>query len=168
MSYRVEPLDDGHHLEKFTCGHPELDEWLVRHARNATHQGTRTYVLVEETSGEEVGYFAIAPHLIAREQTPRSIGRGAPQRIPAILLAKLALDERLHGQGLGSELLVHALTTIVTAARSAGGRVVVVDAIDSAAASFYQAHDFRPSPDNPHRLVVKLSTVAKALGLAWP
>jgi GNAT superfamily N-acetyltransferase len=51
-----------------------------------------------------------------------------PQRIPALLLAKLALDQRLQGQGLGAELLAHALTTIVTAARSAGGRIVVVDA----------------------------------------
>jgi len=168
VSYHVEPLDNGHGLEGFTCGHRELDEWLVRHARNATRQGTRTYVLIEEPSGEETGYFAIAPYLIAREQTPRSVGRGAPQRIPAILLAKLALDERLHGQGLGSELLVHALTTIVTAARSAGGRVVVVDAIDDTAASFYQAHDFQPSPTNPNRLVLKLSTVARALGLSWP
>jgi GNAT superfamily N-acetyltransferase len=168
VSYRVEPLDDGHALNGFACGRDDLDEWLLRHARNATRQGTRTYLLIEETSGDLAGYFAIAPYLIAREHTPRSVGRGAPQRIPAILLAKLALDERLHGQGLGSELLVSAFTTIVAAARSAGGRVVVVDAIDDTAASFYQAHDFRPSPDNPNRLVLKLSTVARALGLAWP
>lgn len=168
MSYRVEPLDDGHNLDGFACGSDALDEWLTRHARNATRQGTRTYLMIEETSGDVAGYFAIAPYLIAREQTPRSVGRGAPQRIPAILLAKLALDERLHGQGLGSELLVNALTTIVGAARSAGGRVVVVDAIDDTAASFYRAHDLRPSPDDPNRLVSKLSTVARALGLAWP
>jgi GNAT superfamily N-acetyltransferase len=168
VSYRVEPLDDGHDLEGFTCGHPALDEWLVDHARNATRQGTRTYLLIEESSGDLAGYFAIAPYLIAREQTPRSVGRGAAQRIPAILLAKLALDERLHGQGLGSGLLVQALTTIVGAARSAGGRVVVVDAIDDNAASFYQAHDFQPSPTDPNRLVLKLSTVARALDLAWP
>jgi GNAT superfamily N-acetyltransferase len=96
------------------------------------------------------------------------VSRGAPRRIPAILLAKLALDERLHGQGLGAELLVHALTTAINAARSAGGRVVVVDALDERAASFYRAHDFQPSPTDAHRLVVKLSTAARALGLAWP
>ncbi len=168
MSYRVEPLDDGHELDGFTCGHHALDEWLMRHARSSTRQGTRTYLLIEESSGDLAGYFAIAPYLIARAQTPRSIGRGAPQRIPAILLAKLALDERLQGQGLGSDLLLHALTTIIAAARSAGGRVVLVDAIDDASVSFYLAHDFQPSPTNPNRLVLRLSTVAKALGLPWP
>jgi GNAT superfamily N-acetyltransferase len=168
VSYRVEPLGAGHDLDDFACGHRELDEWLKRYARGATGQGTRTYLLIEEASGTVVGYFALAPHLIEREQAPQSIGRGAPRRIPAILLAKLALHERLQGQGLGSELLVHALTTILAAARSAGGRIVVVDAIDEDAASFYRAHDFQPSPTNPHRLVLKLSTIARALGLTWP
>jgi GNAT superfamily N-acetyltransferase len=93
-----------------------------------------------------VGYFALAPHLLERDDAPPSVGRGAPRRIPAILLTKLALDNSLHGQGLGAELLVQALTTIVTAARAAGGRLVVVDAIDADAASFYRAHDFHPSP----------------------
>jgi GNAT superfamily N-acetyltransferase len=168
VSHHVEPLADGHDLDAFICGHPSLDAWLREHARNATRQGTRTYLLLDNDTDAVAGYFAIAPHLLERDDAPRRVGRGAPSRIPAILLAKLALNERLHGRGLGAELLVHALTTIVNAARSAGGRVVVVDAIDDNATSFYQAHDFTPTPDNPHRLVMKLSTAAAALGLPWP
>ncbi len=168
MSYRVEPLADDHDLDPFACGHPALDTWLKQHARRATGQGTRTYLLIDATTNAVAGYFALAPHLVVREETPRSLGRGTPQRIPAILLAKLALNECLHGQGLGGELLVHALTTIIIAARSAGGRIVVVDAIDESAASFYRAHDFRPSPADPHRLFMKLSTAARALRLPWP
>lgn len=168
MSYRLEGLEPHHDLDAFRCGRPALDEWLRLHARTATGHGTRTYVLLAESNNEVVGYFAIAPHLLEREQAPRSIGRGAPARIPAILLAKLVLDERLHGQGLGSELLVQALTTIVTAARTAGGRVIVVDAIDEPAAAFYRAHDFQAIPNDPQRLVIKLSTAAGALELRWP
>jgi GNAT superfamily N-acetyltransferase len=168
VSHRIEPLADGHDLDAFSCGHLALDRWLREHAHQATRQGTRTCLLIEERTDAIIGYFAVAPHLIEREEAPRRIGRGAPQQIPAILLAKLALHERLHGQGLGAELLIHALTTIVTAARSAGGRIVVVDAIDDNAASFYCAHDFEPTRNNPHRLILKLSTVAKALRLPWP
>lgn len=168
MSHRLEPLSPEQDLDPFTSGTPALDEWLRRHARDAAAQGTRTYVLLGATTDEVVGYFAIAPHLLEREAAPKRVGRGAPARIPAILLAKLALDRRLHGQGLGSELLVHALQTIFTAARAAGGRLVVVDAIDDPAAAFYAAHDFVPTPGDPRRLVIKLSTVAKALGLDWP
>lgn len=168
MSRRIAPLAPEHLLDGFASGRPVLDGWLQTHARTATGQGTRTYVLTAEATDEVVGYFAIAPHLLERDAAPRRVGRGAPARIPAILLAKLALDQRLHGQGLGAELLVHALSTIVSAARTAGGRLVVVDAIDDSAAAFYAAHDFTPTPHDPHRLVMKLSTAAKALGLDWP
>jgi GNAT superfamily N-acetyltransferase len=167
LSYSVEPLSDGHDLASFHCGRPELDEWLTCHARNAIGQGTRTYVLL----GDDrvlAGYFAIAPHLVEREELPPRIGRGAPSKIPAVLLAKLALHERLHGQGLGAELLVRALRTIVTAARAAGGKLIIVDAIDQAAASFYRRHDFQSVGSDPHRLVMKISTAARTLSLPWP
>lgn len=168
MSYSVEPLGDAHDRAAFACGNPALDTWLKQHAHRATGQGTRTYLLIDETTVAIAGYYALAPHLVEREQTPLNVSRGAPQRIPAILLAKLALREDLQGQGLGAELLVHALTTIIAAARSAGGRIIVVDALDERAASFYRAHDFQPSPVDPHRLFIKLSAAARALGLTWP
>jgi len=168
VSHRVEARGAHHELESFRCGTRSLDEWLCRHARNAAGQGTRTYVLVGEPGNQVAGYFAIAPHLLSRGDAPKTVTRGAPERIPAILLAKLALDERLHGRGLGSELLIHALATIIAAARTAGGRIIVVDALDDAARAFYRAHDFREIPSNPHRLVMKLSTAAGALGVRWP
>ena len=166
MTFRVEPLGD-HDLEGFRSGSAELDDWLVRHARVATGQGTRTYVLLDPDAAV-VGYFAIAPHYLNRADAPRNVGRGAPRQIPALLLAKLALDEAIQGQGLGTELLVTALATIVEAARKAGGRLVVVDAIDADARRFYEHHDFQPLPDNERRLVMKLSTAAKALSVPWP
>lgn len=168
MSYRIEPLTEAHDLDSFDCGEPDLNIWLTQHAHRATGQGTRTYLLIDEATAEVAGYFALAPHLIERDEAPRSAGRGAPRRIPAILLAKLALHERLHGQGLGAQLLVHALRTIIVAARSAGGRIIVVNAINETAVSFYRAHDFQPSPTDPSRLIVKISTAARVLGLTWP
>ena len=168
MSHRLEALAPHHDLANFHCGNPALDRWLREYAGNAAGQGTRTYVLVDQDTDVVSGYIAIAPHLLARDELPARIRHGTPARIPAILLAKLALAEHLQGRGLGQELLVHALATIVHAARTAGGRIIVVDAIDDRAAQFYLAHDFSPMPDNPHRLVMKLSTAAKALGLPWP
>lgn len=168
MTYRLEPLAEGHELNAFDCGNAALSEWLKRHALHARGQGTRTYVLVEIESGAVAGYFAVAPHLLERDEAPRGIGRGAPRQMPAILLAKLALDRRVQGSGLGSELLIRALGVIVEAGRVAGGKLVVVDAIDDTAAAFYEHHDFEPLPADASRLVMKLSTVAKALGRPWP
>ena len=77
-------------------------------------------------------------------------------------------DSSIHGRGLGAELLIHALDTVIAAARRAGGRVVLVDAIDDNARKFYERHDFHLLPGHDRRLVMKLSTAAKALGAPWP
>jgi hypothetical protein len=53
-------------------------------------------------------------------------------------------------------------------ARAAGGRLVVVDAVDSEAADFSVRHGFEPIPDRPDRLVQKLSRVAATLAIDWP
>jgi GNAT superfamily N-acetyltransferase len=166
VTYRVEPLAD-HDLTAFHSGNVELDDWLRRSARGATGHGVRTYLLIDE-DGSVAGYFAIAPHLLGRDHAPTQLARRASEQIPAIMLAKLALDSSCQGRGLGAELLVAALELIVTAAQRAGGRVVVVDAIDDEARTFYEHHDFRVLPGSTHRLVMKLSSAAKALGVPWP
>lgn len=166
MSLRLEPLAD-QRLDGFDSGNAHLDRWLSQSAHPSTGQGTRTWVVTTE-HGAVAGYFAVAPHVVRRDHVPKSIGRGAPAEIPAVLLAKLALDRSLHGQGIGSELLLLALRVITEAARQVGGRLVVVDAIDDAAVAFYTHHDFRPIPDDDRRLVIKLSTVARVLGVTWP
>lgn len=167
MTWRVAALDDSHNLTAFGCGNPELDAWLRDHASQAVGHGTRTFVVVDDRN-VVVGYFAITPHVIDGADAPKRIARGAPRQIPAILLAKLALSQHLQGQGLGAELLVRALGTIIEAARVAGGKVVVVDAIDHRAAAFYRHHNFEPLPNREDRLVMKLSTAARALGVDWP
>lgn len=85
--------------------------------------------------------------------------------IPAYLLARLALDVRLQGQQLGSELLIDALGRLVGAAEITAGRLILVDALDDRAASFYMKHEFTPIKTNPMRLVIKVSTVRRLLGL---
>jgi GNAT superfamily N-acetyltransferase len=167
VTFRVTALDDSHDLTTFRSGSLQLDRWLCDHSHQATAQGTRTYVLLDEQNAV-AGYFAIVPHVLDRGDAPGKLSRGAPRQIPSILLAKLALGEHLHGQGLGAELLVRALATIVDAARVAGGKLIVVDAIDEEAAAFYRHHDFQPLPNRADRLVMKLSTAARALGIDWP
>lgn len=109
-----------------------------------------------------VAYFTLAAHLVRRVDVPARVGRGSPDAIPAILLARMALDRSLHGRGLGGQLLLDALERAVDASARAAARLVVVDAIDEHAASFYAHYGFRPCPD-PRRLVRKTSEIAAAL-----
>jgi GNAT superfamily N-acetyltransferase len=93
-----------------------------------------------------LGYFTLAPHVVRRDEVPGRIGRGSPDSIPAILLARLALTHTLHGQRQGGQLLVEALHRALDAVALADGRLIVVDAIDRNATSFYEHYGFTRSP----------------------
>ena len=163
--YTCEPLDDRHDLSRLDSGKPDLDRWLREHARSAEVRRTaRTFIWLDG-DGSVIGYYTIAAHLLKRADLPRSIGRGNPNYIPAVLLARLALDRTLHGQGLGAALLADALIRIVAATKVVAARFVVVDASDEPAASFYEHHGFRRIPTT-NRLIQKVSDIAAALDQA--
>ncbi len=109
-----------------------------------------------------LAYYSLTAHLLQREELPRSLGRGGPRQIPAVLLARLALDRSLQGQGFGGALLADALGRVVAATETVAARFVVVDAIDEPAVSFYEHHGFRRIPET-RRLVQKVSDIAAAL-----
>ncbi|HEY9388649.1 MAG TPA: GNAT family N-acetyltransferase [Mycobacteriales bacterium] len=162
--WRSRPLDEHDGLAEFDCGVAVLDEWLRGQALRAQGSDTaRTYVWTAPGSRRVVAYYAIAPTQVLRDEVSRNLSGGVTV-VPAYLLARLALDRSLHGQGLGSELLVDALDRIVQASTAAAGRLIVVDAIDDAAAAFYGHHDFQVVKDSQRRLVMKVSTARKALG----
>jgi GNAT superfamily N-acetyltransferase len=154
---------DGQDVGAFDCGVATLNEWLCGQAARAKKSGTaKTYVWTADREDRVVAYYAVAPHVVHRDQVTSGMAGGVSV-IPAYLLARLALDRSLHGQGLGGELLHDALNRIVEAAEVASGRLIVVDAIDDDAAKFYRKYDFQPVKDNPRRLVIKIATVRAAL-----
>ena len=113
--------------------------------------------------GRVVAYFSLAAHLLVRAELPNRVGHGSPAVIPAVLVARLALDVDLQGKGLGGELLWDGLTRARAASDIAAARLVVVDAIDASAAGFYEHYGFTRIPGNPYRLVQRMSDVAAAL-----
>lgn len=163
-----ERLRPDHDLSRFSSGQLALDGWLRDSALHAGRSGTGRTCLWLDGSGEVVAFFTLAPSIIRREGLPSPIGRGAPDVIPAILIAKLALDQHLHGQGLGGALLADALTTALDAVAKAGGRLVLVDAIDERAHRFYAHHGFHQVEGDTHRMVMNVSDAARSMGIALP
>jgi GNAT superfamily N-acetyltransferase len=159
-----QPLSANHNVSQFGSGNESLDRWLQRDAARAHRANiSRTTVWTAPGDRTVVAYHAIAPTQIARIELPsRSLSAGYSQ-VPGYLIGRLALDQSLHGQGLGTQLLLDALERIVDAADRAGGRVIVVDAIDDAAHNFYTHHGFQPVQES-NRLVIKLTTAAAILG----
>lgn len=158
-----EPLEARHVLDGFDSGQPGLDGWLRASAAHAQAMRTARTFVWHGGDCVVVGYFSLCAHLVARATLPRKTGRGAPDAIPAVLLARLALDRSLYGKGLGGELLWDALSRVVAASEIAAARVILVDAADPTAARFYEHHGFVRVPGNAYRLVQKVSDVAAAL-----
>ena len=104
----------------------------------------------------------MCPHEIRRDVLPKKFSHGDQLVIPAILLARLALDVDVQGRGLGRQLLVDALQRAVLGIQAVGGRYIVVDAINDDAANFYGHFGFVRTPQQ-YRLVMKASTALENL-----
>jgi GNAT superfamily N-acetyltransferase len=155
VEFVCERLADGHDLSGFDCGEPTLNDWLRTSARDSDGRDiTRTYVF-HRGDGVVVGYYAVMPYFIEREILTKKQRRGLPDRIPCYLISKLALDNFLKGQRLGSQLLASALMRAAPAAAQIGGRYVVVDALNETASSFYLHHGFEAVEGRDDRLVLR-------------
>ena len=85
-----------------------------------------------------IGYHALLAgelnHAEATEQTSKGMSGHYP--IPVAIIARLAVDHRHHGRGLGAVLLRDALRRVVLASEQLAIRAVVVHAIDDHAARY--------------------------------
>lgn len=149
--------------EGFDSGALELDEWLTRYAwQNQRANNAVTYVSVLD--GRVVGYYSIAVANVASEAAP-VVAKGAPKQVPCLLLARLAVDQRMQGLGLGRGLLGDALRRAVGLADSVGIRALLVHARDDAARRFYLSQaEFLDSPSDPLHLMLPVTDIAHALG----
>jgi hypothetical protein len=84
--------------------------------------------------------------------------RGMPERVPLLLIGRLAVDQAYQGIGLGTDLLSDALRRCLAASEIAGVRAVVTHAIDDAAVSFYQRHGFVLSPLGERVMLIPMDT----------
>jgi predicted N-acetyltransferase YhbS len=79
--------------------------------------------------------------------------------VPAILLARLAVDHRHQRVGLGRSLLQDVLLRCLEAAEAIGVRVLLVHAKHEAAKAWYLQFGFEESPTDPLHLMMMLKDV---------
>jgi predicted N-acetyltransferase YhbS len=126
----------------FRSGNLDLDRFFQRFAGQNQfkhHIGT-TYVAVE--SGVVVGFVTVAPSSIELKSLSPNRRKGLPgYPVPVLRLARLAVDERAQGRGVGLLLLKSALILARTLADDFGCLGVVVDAKPEAV-PFYARYGF--------------------------
>jgi GNAT superfamily N-acetyltransferase len=160
----IEKLRREHSLDSFDCGKDELNRFLKRQAWNSQQShSAQTYVLAKELS--VLGYYSLAAGSARHEDTTERVKKGlARHPIPVILLARLAVDVSLQGQGVGPALLKDALLRTASAADTIGARALLVHAKDDNAKSFYEHFDFEPSPSDPYHLLLIMKDLLKIVG----
>jgi GNAT superfamily N-acetyltransferase len=158
---RVEKLRANHAIQSFDCGRDELNRYLLRYAwQNQQAGAAQTYVGL---AGDAVlGYYMLAVGHVMREEAPQRLTKGlARHPVPIMLLARLAVDKRWQGEGVGKALLKDAMLRTLQAADIAGIRAFAVHAKDEDARNFYLKFDFIPSPSDPMHLFVLLKDVRR-------
>ena len=160
-----EPLDPKHMLDGFDCGVESLNIWLVEHARQAAAAGSaRTFVTIDSKQERVSGYYALAAAAVAPEQATERARKGQPRHpIPAVLLARLAVDASVQGRGVGVWLLQDAMRRALSASDAVGMRVLLVHALDDNARGFYERWGFEPSPTDPLNLQMLFKDIRKSL-----
>lgn len=157
MSFTVRRLERGDDRSGFRSGNIELDRFFQLYAGQNQfrhHLGT-TYIVVDE--GEEVstaskllGFVTVAPSEIAPPPTSQKKRRTYP--LPVLRVARLAVDSRARGRGIGGVLLRAVFGLAVKMSEELGCAGVVVDAKPEAV-GFYEKLGF-----------VNLEVVSGALG----
>lgn len=154
-----EPLSAGHDCSDFRNRHPDLVDWLQQRAlANEQSRASRTFVVCVD--GCVIGFYALAAGSVEAAGLPGAVRRNMPSPIPAIVLARLAVDERHQGRGIGSSLLGDALRRSLHAGAVVGARVLLCHAIDARARDFYVRNGFSPSAIDDLNLVMDLKKAA--------
>lgn len=162
----VQPLSAEHDLDAFHCGAPSLDHWLHTWARHSHREGSaRTFVVCQAGTRRVVGFHSLTAAAAGREDAPRRVTRPlAPNLpVPLVLLARLAVDRTVQGQGVATTLMLDAFSRTVQSAEHVGAVAMMVHAKDDEARSFYEHWEFLPSPLHPLQLFIPLKTIRAAI-----
>ncbi|MGA8501684.1 MAG: GNAT family N-acetyltransferase [Candidatus Sulfotelmatobacter sp.] len=165
-TWHEEPINKKHDRETFDCGEEALNEFLRRYARKSHERGgAKTFLAIEDAGSKSIlGFYSLSPASVDYARTPEIIRRGlARYEVPGFRLARLAVDRRWQGQGIGGQLLLAAGRRCLLAAAEVGGVVLVIDAKSEGVAAWYASYGAVALLDAALTLVLPLATIEAAL-----
>jgi GNAT superfamily N-acetyltransferase len=168
-AWHEEPITKTHDREAFDCGEEALNEFLRRYARKSHDLGgAKTFLAIDADNKTIFGFYSLSPASVDYARTPEIVRRGlarppAQYAVPGFRLARLAVDRRLQGQGIGGQLLLAAGRRCLLASAEVGGVVLVIDAKNERVAGWYASYGAVPLLDAPLSLLLPLATIEAAL-----
>jgi len=169
-AWHEEPITKKHDREAFDCGEEALNEFLRRYARKSHDLGgAKTFLAIDDADNKTIlGFYSLSPASVDYARTPEIARRGlghppAQYDVPGFRLARLAVDRRLQGQGIGGQLLLAAGRRCLLAAAEVGGVVLVIDAKNESVAGWYATFGAVTLLDAPLSLLLPLATIEAAM-----
>jgi GNAT superfamily N-acetyltransferase len=161
-AYRIESLGVAHDRPAFSCGVEPLDRYFHQQVGQDVRRGLAScFVAVHLPDAAIGGYFTLSATSVLLDELPSPLAKKLPRypKIPATLLGRLAVDHRFRGRGVGGLLLYNAMTQTLRA--NIATAMLVVDAKDNAAATFYRRYDFLPFGPGHRQFYLSIQDVRK-------
>jgi len=164
MKFLTVLLSSDHKRQAFDCGHSILNGYLHFYAlQDMKRRVSRAYVSISSENFIK-GFYTLSASSFCFEAIPENLRKKLPRYpLPAVLIGRLAVDQKFQKQGMGKHLLMDALYRIVLAEASVGIYAAVVDAKDEHAQAFYEKFGFIPFKEHPLKLFLPLSSIKQAL-----
>lgn len=150
-------------LKKFDCEVEALNEFLSRYALKNDELGIgKTFVALNENN-QIAGYFTLATAQVAYQEIPDDFKGKLPKYpIPALRIARLAVNKELKGKGIGKWLLAQAFIKAIHVADVTGLYFIIMDAKETSK-SFYEHYGFHKFFDEDLSYFILVDTVRKAM-----
>ena len=129
----------------FSCGQPDLDRFFHHYAGQNQFKLHLAVTYVAEVEGRLLGFATVTVGSLERRSLPSArMRRRLPSYpLPVLRLARLGVDQRAQGLGVGRALLRHVLSLALDQRDSLGCIGVVTDAKRDAV-PFYMRYGFEP------------------------
>lgn len=143
---------------------PALDQYLREQAGQDARRRVAAPFVASSDRVRVLGFYTLSATSIQLTEVPTVLAKKLPRypRLPATLLGRLATDLSARGIGLGSFLLIDAITRAVRS--EIASFALVLDAKDEAAAGFYEWENFIRLPGTLIRLLRRMDDFADLLG----
>lgn len=153
------PLTAQHNVDEFSCGESALDTWLFKHALRAQNANTaRVFVSTEKS--KVVGFYALASAALLVKDLPSNQRIDLPRHpIPALLIARLAVDQGYQNRGVGLGMIQNAVQRAMQIREHAGLVCLIANAKNAKVRDFYVKAGFEPSPNLEGLVSLYLQTV---------
>jgi GNAT superfamily N-acetyltransferase len=125
----------------------------------------KAYVVTDaEQGGRVVGYHALTGASLDREAATHRATKGMGRYpIPAVLLARLAVDVSVQGRGVGTLLLQDAMARALSVSEEIGIRLLLTHALNDSARAFYMKFGFEESPTDPMNLQITIKDIEPSI-----